>query len=103
VKSKSDSVSSIRILGACHLLEKTVVDVLYDMHLPALNSVEVFKNIVFTVRSKSETVSSIGILGACHLPEKTLIDVDYYMHLPPLNSVEDLGCSVRFCEDCVHY
>jgi hypothetical protein len=50
--------------------------------------VEVFKNIVFTVRSKSDSVSSIQILGACHLPGKILIYVDYYIYLPPLNSVE---------------
>ena len=103
MKSKSDSVSSIRILGACHLLEKTVIDVLYDMHLPALNSVEVFKNIVFTVRSKSETVSSIGILGACHLPGKILINDLYDMHPPPLNSVEVLRGSGRIYKDCVHF
>jgi hypothetical protein len=96
-------VSSIIILGACHLLAKTHIDVLYDIHLPPFNSVEVFKNIVFTVRSKSDSVSSIQILGACHLPGKPLIDVDYYIYLPPLNSVEVLGCSVRFCEDCIHY
>jgi hypothetical protein len=96
-------VSSIIILGACHLLGKTHIDVLYDIHLPPFNSVEVFKNIVFTVRSKSDSVSSIQILGACHLPGKPLIDVDYYIYLPPLNSVEVLGCSVRFCEDCIHY
>jgi hypothetical protein len=96
-------VSSTQILGACHLLGKTLIDVLYDIHLPPFNSVEVFKNIVFTVRSKSETVSSIQILGVCHLPGKPLIDVDYYIYLPPLNSVEVLGCSVRFCEDGIHY
>ena len=96
-------MSSTQILGACHLLEKTLIDVLYDIHLPPFNSVEVFKNIVFTVRSKSETVSSIQILGVCHLPGKPLIDVDYYIYLPPLNSVEVLGCSVMFCEDGIHY
>ena len=102
ISSKRDSVSSIRILGACHLLGKTLIDVLDEIHLPALNSVEVFLNIMFTVRSKSETVSSIAILGACHLPEKILIDVHYYMHLPPLNSVEFLRCSGMFYADCMH-
>src|SRR5712675_1473502 len=94
VKSKTDSVSSITILGVCHLLEKTHIDVLYDIHLPPFNSMEVFKNIVFTVRSKSDSVSSIQILGAYHLPGKILIYVHYYMHLPPFNSVEVLGGSV---------
>jgi hypothetical protein len=81
-------VSSIIILGACHLLGKTLIDVSDDIHLSPFNSVEVFKNIVFTVRSKSDSVSSIQILGACHLPGKILIYVDYYIYLPPLNSVE---------------
>jgi hypothetical protein len=40
ISSKSDSVSSMIILGACHLLAKTHIDVLYDIHLPPFNSVE---------------------------------------------------------------
>ena len=84
-------MSSTQILGACHLLEKTLIDVLYDIHLPPFNSVEVLGSsgkIVCTVSSKSDSVSSIPILEACHLLEKTVIDVLYHMHLPPFNSVE---------------
>jgi hypothetical protein len=43
VKSKSDSVSSIGILGACHLPGKILINDLYDMHPPPLNSVEVLR------------------------------------------------------------
>ena len=91
VKSKSDSVSSMIILGACHLPGKILIYVLYYMHLPPFNSVEVLGSsgkIVCTVSSKSDSVSSIPILEACHLLEKTVIDVLYHMHLPPFNSVE---------------
>jgi hypothetical protein len=37
VKSESDSVSSMAILGACHLPGKTLIDVLYDIHPSPLN------------------------------------------------------------------
>jgi len=40
VKSESETVSSIGILGACHLPEKILIGVDYYMHLPPLNSVE---------------------------------------------------------------
>src|SRR5258705_8641810 len=81
VRSKSETVSSIGILGACHLPEKILIDLHYYMHLPPLNSVEVlrcsvrFVKIVCIISSKSDSVSSIRILGACHLLGKTLIDV----------------------------
>jgi hypothetical protein len=42
VKSKTDSVRSITILGACHSLRKTLIDVFYDIHLPSFNSKDIF-------------------------------------------------------------
>jgi hypothetical protein len=99
VKSKSETVSFIQILGACHLPGKILIYVLYYMHLPPFNSVEVLGSsgkIVCTVSSKSDSVSSIPILEACHLLEKTVIDVLYHMHLPPFNSVE------VFSKNCAH-
>ena len=91
VRSKSDSVSSIQILGTYHLPGKILIYVHYYMHLPPFNSVEVLRGsmqIVCTVRRTSDSVSSVAILEACHLPGKILIAVLYYMHLAPFNSVE---------------
>jgi hypothetical protein len=74
VSSKSDDVSSIRILEACHLL----TSILWRF----------FFKTVLTVKSKTDSVSSITILEACDLLGKTLIDVFYDIHLPPFNSKE---------------
>ena len=86
-------MSSITILGTCHLPGKTLINVFYYIHPSPFNSVEVFFKTLLTVKSKSDSVSSMIILGACHLPGKILIYVLYYMHLPPFNSVEVLKSS----------
>ena len=114
VKSKTDSVRSITILGVCHLLRKTLIDVFYDihlpgeiliyvhyyMHLPPFNSVEVLGGSVkieCTVNNKSNSGSSISILGACHILGKTLIDVLYDIHLPP---IQFCGGFEKYCVHC---
>jgi hypothetical protein len=41
INSKSETVSSITILGACQLLGKTLMNALDEIHLPPFNSVKV--------------------------------------------------------------
>jgi len=52
VNIKSDSVSSIRILGACHLAQKKGEWGVFHMHLSPDNSVELFTTMLVNVYNK---------------------------------------------------
>jgi hypothetical protein len=54
VNLKSESVSSIRILGACHLAQKMGEGGVFHIHLSPFNSVELFSIILVTVNNKTQ-------------------------------------------------
>jgi len=58
VNMKSESVSSIQILGPCHIAGKHVERIVFDIHLSPFNSVELFALVLIIVNITSESVSS---------------------------------------------
>ena len=86
--NKSETVSSIGILGACHIAQNKGERSAFHIHLSPSNSVELFPMMLVTVNIQSEIVSSIGILGAYHLASMKGEKKAFHMHLSPFNSVE---------------
>ena len=88
VMSKSETVSSIRKLGACHLAGKSEVDVLLHIQPWDGDSVEVFCLVVLTVKVESETVSWIIKLGTYHPWGKTQVKGMLHIHPWSIDFVE---------------
>jgi len=81
-------VSSIIILGVCHIAQKKGKICAFHMHLSSSNSVEFFFVVLVTVNIESDSVSSIIILEACHTAQKKGEEGAFHIHLSPSNSVE---------------
>ena len=81
-------MSSIRILGACHIAQNRGERGAFHLHPTPFISVELFFMVLVTVNIESVSLSSIRILGLYYIAQKRGKRGTFHMHLSPSISVE---------------